>query len=180
MQEERGPRKHKNSLINKKCSTSAFITIPQKNCQNFSFKTNFNLTTPQHELAAQILLLAIKQVRCNSGFGTLTRAAQNNVLTHVWSALFILKAAYWPYDAVTTVPSAQKAFQSLRELRMDSCDLEIVENVLLCRSDLIFDNNQAALAENKQDFFLERLTVSNFSFYVCNNIICFVYLFIHA
>ncbi|GJQ67322.1 hypothetical protein Trydic_g8222 [Trypoxylus dichotomus] len=158
VQEERGPRKHKNSLTAKRCS-SAFISIPQKSCQSIPPKNNFNLTTPQHELAAQILLLAIKQVRCNSGFGALTRPAQNNVLANVWSALFILKAAYWPYDAVTAVPSARKAFQCLRELRMDSYDLEIVENILLCRSDLIFDINQATLAENKQDIYLERLTI---------------------
>ncbi|KAI4466308.1 nuclear hormone receptor [Holotrichia oblita] len=160
VQEERGPRKHKNCLTTKRLS-SAFISISQKGTQNIPFKTNPNLTTPQHELAAQILLLAIKQVRCNSGFGSLSRTAQNNVLANVWSALFILKAAYWPYDAITAVPNAQKAFQYLRDLRMDSYDLEIVENILLCRSDLIFDANQASLAENKQDYHLERLTVNS-------------------
>ncbi|KAK9692708.1 hypothetical protein QE152_g34975 [Popillia japonica] len=154
VQEERGPRKHKNVLTPKRLS-SAFISISQ----NVSFKSNPTLTTPQHELAAQILLLAIKQVRCNSGFGSLSRTAQNNVLANVWSALFILKAAYWPYDAITAVPNAEKAFQHLRDLRMDPYDLEIVENILLCRSDLISDANQASLAENKQDYHLEKLTI---------------------
>lgn len=160
VQEERGPRKHKNVLTPKRLS-SAFISISQ----NVSFKSSPTLTTPQHELAAQILLLAIKQVRCNSGFGSLSRTAQNNVLANVWSALFILKAAYWPYDAITAVPNAEKAFQHLRDLRMDPYDLEIVENILLCRSDLISDANQASLAENKQDYHLEKLTVSLFFTY---------------
>lgn len=150
VQEERGPRKPKLQLINSTNKTSAFTKVPLN-------KINANY---QNELISQILLVTIKQVRNNSGFGVLNRISQNNVLTHLWGPLFLLKASnHWP--AFDFIPGYQSTFSYLRNLKMDRIDLEIVENLLLCRPDLIVESSQISLAEIMRNRAIENLIVSN-------------------
>jgi hypothetical protein len=145
VQEERGPRKPK--LTSKK--SMAFTTLSP---EAFSFASSpmslSSETNPTHELAAQILLVAIKQARCNSGFGLLNRSSQNCILSYLWAPLFLLRAAHWPTENSNLFPGVENTFKYIKHLKLSSIDLEIVENILLCRADLLDDGDQIALAEN--------------------------------
>ncbi|KAF2886248.1 hypothetical protein ILUMI_19924, partial [Ignelater luminosus] len=123
-------------------------------------KSNIN---PQHELAAQILLTAIKQARSNSGFGLLNRNSQDGILTYLWAPLFLLKAAHWPSVNLNMLPNLQNTFKKIKDLKLDYLELEIFENILLCRGDLIGDSGQASLADDVQERALQTLTVHTVS-----------------
>ncbi|RZC32742.1 nuclear receptor subfamily 2 group E member 1 [Asbolus verrucosus] len=133
VQEERGPRKPK---LKKPAQECYYPPRPLPD------------TNPTHELAAQILLVAVKQARCNSGFGLLSRPAQNCVLGCLWAPLFLLRAAHWPAGAVGAFPGVENTFRSIKRLKLDVVDLELLENILLCRADLLDDGEQSSLAEN--------------------------------
>ncbi|CAH1369359.1 unnamed protein product, partial [Tenebrio molitor] len=145
VQEERGPRKPK--LTSKK--SMAFTTLSP---EAFSFASSpmsiSSETNPTHELAAQILLVAIKQARCNSGFGLLNRSSQNCILSYLWAPLFLLRAAHWPTENSNLFPGVENTFKYIKHLKLSSIDLEIVENILLCRADLLDDGDQITLAGN--------------------------------
>lgn len=113
----------------------------------------------QNELIAQILFIAVKQARNNSGFGVLNRISQNNILSHLWGPLFILKASHWP--TFNIIPGYQTTISYMRNLKMDTIDLEIIENILLCRPDLIVEPGQISLAELMRNRAIEHLIVSN-------------------
>lgn len=121
--------------------------------------SNFPGVHPHHELAAQILLVTIRQARFNSGFGLLDRTAQNEILGRLWAPLFILRAAYWPVEAQEILAGARGSFKMLRELQVDATELELLENLLLCRPDLLSDHGQAALAQSIREKAFETLAV---------------------
>lgn len=139
-----------------KDSSSAFTRV-LRNTKSFNFNLN-----PQHELAAQIFLVAVKQARNSTGFGVLNRLSQNTILTNLWGPLFLLKAVSWTLE--TILPSHSVTFQYLRDLKLDAVDLETLENLLLCRPDLLTDPGQASLAELMRSRALETLIVSKFSY----------------
>lgn len=148
MQEERGPRKPKPPLTTQKRPTTL---TPIATCSNFS------PVHPQQELAAQILLVAIRQARFNSGFGMLDRVAQNEILGRLWAPLFLLRAAYWPIEVQHILEIARGSFKVLRQLQMDAYELEILENLLLCRPDLVSDCEQISLAQTMREKAVEAL-----------------------
>lgn len=113
-----------------------------------------------HDLVAQILLITIKNIRCSSGFGLLNRRAQDEVLIYLWGPLFILKAAYWP-TSISNDANLKNTFKKLKELNLDYMEIQIIENILLCRGDLIEDSRQAALANTIQERALQTLKVRN-------------------
>ena len=156
MQDERGPRKPKLHPPASKLHHDAFTSRYHRD----AYSTY--LGTPQHELAAQILLVAVKQARCSDGFGVLDRTSQNAVLAHVWGPLFMLRAAHWPSDALCVLPGAQNTFRHFRQLKMDPSELEMVENLLLCRGDLIPGKDQQSVAEMVQGGTMRRLEVSGY------------------
>lgn len=123
--------------------------------------SNFPPVHPHHELAAQILLVTIRQARFNSAFGLLDRVAQNEILARLWAPLFILRAAYWPVEAKEILAGAQGSFKMLRELQVDAYELELLENLLLCRPDLVSDQRQAVLAQSMRETAIETLMVGN-------------------
>ncbi|KAJ3655036.1 hypothetical protein Zmor_014180 [Zophobas morio] len=146
VQEERGPRKPK---ITSKKILPDFSPL---NSETFPYSSPSRLlqteTNPAHELAAQILLVTIKQARCNAGFGLLNRFSQNTILGNLWAPLFLLRAAHWPSENVNMFPGVENTFITIKKLKLDSTDLELVENILLCRTDLLDDVEQIVLAEN--------------------------------
>lgn len=121
--------------------------------------SNFPPVHPHHELAAQILLVTIRQARFNSGFGLLDRTAQNEILGRLWAPLFLLKAAYWPVETQNILTGANKGFTILRNLQIDAFEMELLENFLLCRADLVSDQGQAALAQSMKEKAIEALMV---------------------
>lgn len=149
MQEERGPRKPKPSSTPKPIFNR--LTTP--------IATNFPPVHPHHELAAQILLVAIRQARFNSGFGILDRGAQNEILGRLWAPLFILRAAYWPVETQNILTGSHSGFALLRELQVDAFEMELMENFLLCRPDLVSDQRQSALAQSMREKAIEALMV---------------------
>lgn len=152
VQEERGPRKPKMQSFAIRDSSSAFSRVLRN-----SKSVNFDLN-PQHELTAQIFLVAVKQARNNTGFGVLNRLSQNTILSNLWGPLFLLKAAFCTLESV--LPSHSATFHYLRDLKLDAVDLETLENILLCRPDLLTDPGQASLAELMRCRALETLIVS--------------------
>ncbi|XP_031343027.1 nuclear receptor subfamily 2 group F member 5 [Photinus pyralis] len=139
VQEERGPRKSK-------------MHPPQV------LKLSRELQ-PIHEISAQILLATIKSVRHNAGFGTLSKHAQDEVLVYLWAPLFILKAAYWPSYSINLLPNLQNVIRTFRNLQLHHMEIECLENILLCRTDLIADAFQARLAANIQEGAIGNLKV---------------------
>ncbi|KAJ8972513.1 hypothetical protein NQ314_000158 [Rhamnusium bicolor] len=67
---------------------------------------------------------------------------------HLWAPLFILKAAHWPSDIGNILPFLQNTSKHIKQLNLDGTNLELFENILLCRMDLLEDKEQAHLAEN--------------------------------
>uniref|UniRef100_A0AAR5QHT1 Nuclear receptor domain-containing protein n=1 Tax=Dendroctonus ponderosae TaxID=77166 RepID=A0AAR5QHT1_DENPD len=132
VQEERGPRK-------------------PKLCPSEPYQ-------PLHEVAAHLFLLAIKQARSNSGFGLLSRPAQNQVLGHLWACLLCFKMAH--YEGVAALlPHIQSLAEHFKSLRLDLAEQELLENVLLCRKDLVADRKQALLAAALQQQAVDALLV---------------------
>lgn len=152
VQEERGPRKPKPSSTPKPIFNR--LTAP--------IVTDFPPVHPHHELAAQILLVAIRQARFNSGFGILDRGAQNEILGRLWAPLFILRAAYWPVETQNILTGAHNGFVLLRELKIDAFEMELMEDFLLCRPDLISDHGQCVLAQTMREKAIEALAVVKF------------------
>ncbi|KAF5287950.1 hypothetical protein FQA39_LY15588 [Lamprigera yunnana] len=141
VQEERGPRKFKSKTLMRSKSHSIY-TEP---------------VNTQHEVAAHILLLSIKSVRRNSGFGILNKNSQDAILMHLWAPLFVLKASYWSSATLMPLSTFHTTLKLLENLKMTNAELENFENILLCRSDLVYDVIQAQSAKNIQERALECL-----------------------
>lgn len=152
VQEERGPRKPKPHQISRRPS-SAFAKVTRH------IESSSNFLSTNHELAAQILLVAIKRARNSYGFGMLNRSSQNDVLGRLWAPLFVLRAAQWPAQTTLLLPGFRSTFRYLRELRMDIFEIEILENILLCREDLLEDSGQSALAQLMMERAVDALMV---------------------
>lgn len=98
-----------------------------------------------------------------SGFGVLSRTSQNFLLSHLWAPLFLLRTAYWPSsDAITLLPGYERTLNQIRELKLDVVELEILQNLLLCRYDLLNDSEQLTLAKLMFERNLDNLMVSYF------------------
>lgn len=136
VQEERGPRKPKQVHQSYKR-----ISI--------NSESSFKIENPCYEIASHILLVTIKQVRCNSGFGLLNRQSQNLILAHLWAPLFLLRTAYWPNETIiNSFSEIQNTIKFVKDLKLDAIELDLFENILLCRMDLLENQEQIKLAEN--------------------------------
>ncbi|XP_023726769.1 photoreceptor-specific nuclear receptor [Cryptotermes secundus] len=101
-----------------------------------------------HEIAAQILLVSLRQARRNEHFCVLSRSDQDIILRHVWSELFLLHAAYWPIDVSALIRRAlnsghmhqhgTKAVTNNTNLAMTTEDVKRLESIQ--------DRTQVALA----------------------------------
>ena len=119
-----------------------------------------------HEIAAQILLMSLRQARRNESFSLLSRQDQDAILRHVWNELFLLHASYWPIDVsalirralasskssnnlhtVSTSLLLRRSLELCQNLQLDAVELSLLETLILCRkgkvslcSGLRFDN----------------------------------------
>ncbi|XP_066258645.1 retinoic acid receptor RXR-gamma-B [Euwallacea similis] len=134
VQEERGPRKPKLTIFP-------------------AFKPPSLPLNPAYETVAHIFLFSIKQVRQNSGFGLLDLQAQNQILSHLWANLLCFKMAhYWTTELETMLTCMAPIIHIFQELHLDAIDQELVENIILCRKDLLLhDQKQSSLAEVLQE-----------------------------
>jgi nuclear receptor len=108
-----------------------------------------------HEIAAQILLVSLRQARRNEHFCFLSRSIQDCILRHVWNELFLLHAAYWPIDVSalirralnngqmhqhctktttsTTSKLLRRSLELCQNLQLDAVELSLLETLILCR-----------------------------------------------
>jgi nuclear receptor len=108
-----------------------------------------------HEIAAQILLVSLRQARRNEHFCILSRSDQDCILRHVWNELFLLHAAYWPIDVSALIRRAlnsshmhqhgtkaatnntsrllRRSLELCQNLQLDAIELSLLETLILCR-----------------------------------------------
>jgi hypothetical protein len=108
-----------------------------------------------HEIAAQILLVSLRQARRNEHFCVLSRSDQDCILRHVWNELFLLRAAYWPIDVSALIRRAlnsgnvhqhstksatcstsrllRRSLELCQNLQLDAVELSLLETLILCR-----------------------------------------------
>jgi len=113
-----------------------------------------------HEIAAQILLVSLRQARRNQHFCILSRSDQDCILRHVWNELFLLHAAYWPIDVSALIRRAnnndhirengakdatnsvitnstsrllRRSLELCQNLQLDAIELSLMETLILCR-----------------------------------------------
>ncbi|XP_060517223.1 nuclear receptor subfamily 2 group F member 5 [Cylas formicarius] len=134
VQEERGPRKPK--LYCKEASES--------------------FTSLTH-----IFLISIKQIRSNSGFGLLNRISQNIILERVWAPVFIFRLTNSSVSLEKRFPWLNPILKRMLVLNMDCIERELLENILLCRADLIEDAKQSSLAKDLQERATDGLALRN-------------------
>ncbi|XP_065171726.1 nuclear receptor subfamily 2 group F member 6-like [Atheta coriaria] len=84
VQEERGPRKPKYHRP---------LDFPPSHALSTFAQPFNNSILSDHELAAQILLVAIRRARHNPFFSVVDKPTQDTILSHVWSQLFICTKA---------------------------------------------------------------------------------------
>lgn len=65
-------------------------------------------------------------------------------------------------DTSNVLPTHRKSLQKLQDLKLDLTELELVENLVLCRADLLDDKEQITLAENVREKALEELFLKTF------------------
>lgn len=189
VQQERGPRKpkthqqilglhHPHHYVRTTTQPSSSFTTSHQTYVYGKISSSLNtITNPIYEIAAQILLSAIKQVRCNSGFGALSRTSQNRILSQLWAPLFVLRATHWPSSSSSTddndttlnvlMPNnnnyCQMSGRHIKALQMDETDLKLLENILLCRIDLLNDSRDIVVAKTVLDESLNALAVKHYS-----------------
>ncbi|XP_065282370.2 photoreceptor-specific nuclear receptor-like isoform X2 [Dermacentor albipictus] len=105
-----------------------------------------------HEVAAQVLLVALRRARANELFRTLPAGDQAAILDEAWPQLFLLQAAHWPLDVLllmghvaastalgaelqTSVRQIQQAIAQCKSLALDPIERTLLETILLCRKD---------------------------------------------
>lgn len=77
-------------------------------------------------------------------------------LGHLWAPLFILHASYWPSNIDRIIPSLKITRKQIKNLELDSLMFDVFENILLCRTDLLENEEQANLA-----FTLLQMSIDN-------------------
>ncbi|XP_015178001.1 PREDICTED: nuclear receptor subfamily 2 group E member 1-like [Polistes dominula] len=101
----------------------------------------------RYEISAQIFLATIRGARRHRNFSILDIEEQNVILRKTWSAVFVLRAATWPFDltnlGTTNATGNENAFASLQSarntisnLRLDDTELSILETFVLCRPEI--------------------------------------------
>ncbi|XP_030754833.1 nuclear hormone receptor family member nhr-111 isoform X2 [Sitophilus oryzae] len=147
VQEERGPRKPK--FFEEKI---------------FSI-TNRNIFTSQHsqtsEKIAHIFLMTIKHLRKNSGFGLLSYNSQNKILGQTWSSIFVLRLAQCKEMHENIFSFLKYPITYVRSMKLEVLEQDLLENILLCRAELLEDSKQAFLAEYLQEMAMEALFLRN-------------------
>ncbi|KAH8010234.1 hypothetical protein HPB51_026286 [Rhipicephalus microplus] len=105
-----------------------------------------------HEVAAQVLLVALRRARANELFRTLPAGDQAAILDEAWPQLFLLQAAHWPLDVLllmghvaasvalgaelqSGVRQIQQAIAQCKALALDPIERTLLETILLCRKD---------------------------------------------
>ncbi|XP_017768635.1 PREDICTED: nuclear receptor subfamily 2 group E member 1-like [Nicrophorus vespilloides] len=162
VQEERGPRKPKFQGLQNHRFPAKSISDPI-------------LMNPQHELAAQILLVSVKQARKSSTFGCLTKDSQNTILSHLWSPLFILRASQWPTEI--QMGDIKCTVNALKKMKIDCNEIDFLESLLLCRRDLLKDPTQISLIEKMLEKLIEGFTGKVNSNRICNLLMALPMLF---
>ncbi|XP_025829838.1 nuclear hormone receptor family member nhr-111 [Agrilus planipennis] len=148
VQEERGPRKPKSlETIEKPSSPKRlnYLPSPLSSSSRFSMNIKLNPSLDFHlETAAQVLLLSIRH---------------DVILIHMWGPLFILRAVFYPSFIWNIVPGLEKALQTLKNSSISWCYSEALENLLLCRPDLLADLDQIMLTRRLKKQALDLLMV---------------------
>nr|XP_050859072.1 nuclear receptor subfamily 2 group E member 1 [Vespula vulgaris] len=101
----------------------------------------------RYEISAQIFLATIRGARRHRDFSILDIEEQNVILRKAWSAVFVLRAATWPFDltnlGITNVTGNENAFVFLQaarttisNLHLDDTELSILETFALCRPEI--------------------------------------------
>lgn len=67
-------------------------------------------------------------------------------LGQLWAPQFLLHASYWPSNIENLLPLIKNTSKHIKFLSLDRGLFEILENILLCRADLLQQVDQAALA----------------------------------
>ncbi|XP_050308912.1 nuclear receptor subfamily 2 group E member 1 isoform X2 [Anthonomus grandis grandis] len=153
VQDERGPRKPRIYPKSNHGSPNATAIIQTSKTPTETF-----------ELIAHIFLFTIRQVRYNSGFGLLSRPAQNKLLGSLWSCILVLKIIHWPGMVENhLLRSLRTNMGHFKLLNLDLYEQELLQNIILCRSDLLYDvdQQQAVLAGNLQEKAVDALFLKN-------------------
>ncbi|KAK2587982.1 hypothetical protein KPH14_004061 [Odynerus spinipes] len=101
----------------------------------------------RYEISAQIFLTAIRGARRHRDFSILEIEEQNAILRRTWPAIFVLRAAVWPFDLTNlgtanatgndgAFASLQVARATMSKLRLDETELSILETFALCRPEI--------------------------------------------
>ncbi|KAL1512966.1 hypothetical protein ABEB36_002461 [Hypothenemus hampei] len=115
-----------------------------------------------HELTARTFLSTIKRVRQQkSGFGLLNRDSQNTILNHLWACMFCFKIALSTANVEQWLPFMKSTIFHFKSLQLSIGEQDLIENILLCRNDLLSDHKEAFLAENLQETLMEKLYSMN-------------------
>ncbi|XP_044727718.1 nuclear receptor subfamily 2 group E member 1 [Chrysoperla carnea] len=182
VQQERGPRKTKTtSLISNATYNHSDIYNPNfsqisnilgsNSTEQLHLNGDFKLISNihgisdgiQYELAAQILLITIKQARQNHLFNGVCKTRQDIILANVWPALFILHAAYWPLNVseifhimkqkLAETPTEDKHFQTIQDTTLLNYNQKFIysktrlNSLLLLISVLFLQSNRVHLNE---------------------------------
>lgn len=78
-------------------------------------------------------------------------------LGHLWSPLFILRATCWSSDVGSIFPFLRSTCRQIKELDLDGTELNTLESILLCRKNLLEDQEEVILADNLLEISLSDL-----------------------
>lgn len=136
VQEERGPRRHLNTISEK----------------SSSFKR-------EQEILVKILQTCLHQAQFHLNISPLQR---DIILQHVWRELFILRISYWPIDishALLQYPGLMDLIQTIKALNVDLMELSLLETLILSRPDLAIDNRERSQLGLNFESAIVRLTL---------------------
>lgn len=81
----------------------------------------------------------------------------------VWAPLFLLHASYWASNIEHLLPMLKNITRHTKHLNMDPNLVQILENILLGRTDLLNEEDQSALACSLIQLSLEDLILKTVS-----------------
>ncbi|KAJ8918267.1 hypothetical protein NQ315_014137 [Exocentrus adspersus] len=75
------------------------------------------------------------------------KTANVRIKGHLWGPLFILKTAFWPSDIENVFSFLKNSIKQIKQLGLNECELNALENILLCRKDLLEDKDEVDVME---------------------------------
>ncbi|KAF7287584.1 hypothetical protein GWI33_005942 [Rhynchophorus ferrugineus] len=156
VQEERGPRKPK-LLLRNMCDK----LLPKIESLPFLQEHRLKSTQQTYEIMAHVFLSTIRQLRQNSGFGLLNRHSQNVILSHMWGPILVLRIAQSTIQLKNVSTFLQSTITYIRSMNIDILEQDLLENILLCRNDLLEEDKQASLAKCLQEMAIDALQIKN-------------------